>query len=242
MQVVILCGGKGTRMWPHTEEIPKPLISVGGKPMLWHIMKIYSQYGHKNFILCLGSLGEKIREYFQNPENAEKDWDITFVETGLKSNKGERLKKAKEFIKEDTFFVSYGDDLSDVNIRNLLQFHRKKNKIATLTAVNPISQFGILETNENDEITKFKEKPKLEHWINGGFFVFNKKIFDFMKDGWDLEKETFEELAKNRQICAFKHEGFWKCMNTFKDATELNELWRKGALKNILYPDEKQKS
>lgn len=242
MQVVILCGGKGTRLWPHTQEIPKPLISVGGKAILCHIMKKYSQYGHKDFILCLGHLGEKIKEYFQNPNNTEKDWNVTFVETGLESSKGERLKKVQEFIKEDTFFVSYGDDLSDVNIADLLEFHRKKNKIATLTAVKLISQFGILETNENGEIIKFKEKPKIEYWINGGFFVFNKKIFDYMKDNWDLEKETFEKLAKNRQICAFKHDGFWRCMNTFKDATELNELWNTGMLKNILYPADKQKN
>ena len=223
MQVVILCGGEGTRLREYTEKIPKPLVEIGNKPILWHIMKYYSQHGFNDFVLCLGYKGEKIREYFnENKEN----WNINFVDTGLDSNKAERIKKIKKFIKEDNFFVAYGDDLSDVGINKLLKFHKEKNKIVTLTTINPISQFGILEFNENDEIINFKEKPKLNHWINGGFFVFNKKIFDYLKEKWDLEKETFGQLAKERQICAFKHNGFWKCMNTFKDTLELNEIWK----------------
>ena len=234
MQVVIFCGGEGTRLRPYTEDLPKPMIPVGNRPILWHIMKIYSQHGHKDFILCLGYLGEKIREYFQNKKNIEKDWYITFVDTGLDSTKGDRLRKVKDFIKDDNFFVVYGDDLSDVNVNEVLDFHKKNNKIVTLTAINPIYQFGILELNDN-EIISFKEKPKLEHWINGGYFVFNKKIFDYLKDNWDLEKETFEKLVKEGQINAFKHNGFWMTMNTFKDVIELNELWYKGKLQNILH-------
>jgi len=235
MQVVILCGGEGTRLLPRTKKLPKPLIPVGGKPILWHIMKIYSQYKHKDFILCLGYLGNKIREYFQNPENVEKDWNITFVDTGLKTNKGERLKKVKDYIKNDNFLVCYGDDLSDVNINEVIKFHEENNKIATLIAVNPIFQYGVLEMNDNGEIIAFKEKPKLEHWINGGYFVFNKTIFNYMKEGWDLEKEIFKVLAKDRQIFAFKHNGFWKSMNTLKDVMELNEMWKKNELKKILW-------
>ena len=238
MQVVVLCGGKGTRLRPYTEDLPKAMIPVGEKPIVWHIMKIYSQHGHKDFILCLGHMGKKIREYFKEKNNVEKDWHITFVDTGLDSTKGERLRKVKNLIKDDDFFVVYGDDLSDVDVNEVLNFHKKKNKIATLTAINPISQFGILEMNEN-EIISFKEKPKLEHWINGGYFVFNKKIFNYLKDGWDLEKETFEHLVKERQINAFKYNGFWMTMNTFKDAMELKELWDKGELQNILYSKKK---
>jgi len=235
MQVVILCGGEGTRLLPTTKKLPKPLIPVGGKPILWHIMKIYSQYGHRDFILCLGYFGNKIREYFQNPKNIEKDWNITFIDTGLKTNKGERLKKVKNHIKNDNFLVCYGDDLSDVNINEVIKFHEEKNKVATLTAINPIYQYGVIKTNDDDEIIGFKEKPKLEHWINGGYFVFNRKIFDYIKEGWDLEKETFEALARNRQISAFKHKGFWKSMNTLKDVMEFNEMWEKNELKRILW-------
>jgi len=238
MQVVILCGGKGTRLRPYTEDLPKSMIPVGNKPILWHIMKIYSQYGHKDFILCLGYLGEKIRDYFKDKKNIEKDWHITFVDTGLDSNKGERLRKVKNFINDDNFFVVYGDDLSNVNVNKVLNFHKESKKIVTLTAINPVYQFGILDIN-GDEIISFKEKPKLEHWVNGGYFVFNKKIFDYLKDGWDLEKETFDQLVKERQINAFKHDGFWMTMNTFKDVMELKELWNKGELQNILYSKKK---
>jgi len=235
MQVVILCGGGGTRLLPKTEKIPKPLIPIGGKPIIWHIMKVYSHFGHKDFILCLGYLGNKIREYFQNPENVEENWNITFVDTGLKTTKGERLRRVKDYIKNEIFLVSYGDDLSDVNINDVIKFHKKNNKIATLTTVNPICHFGVIETNDNNEIIGFKEKPKLEYWINGGYFVFNKKIFDYMEEDWDLEKETFEALAKDRQISAFKHTGFWNSMNTLKDAMELNEMWKRNELKKILW-------
>ena len=230
MQVVILCGGKGTRLFPKTENIPKPLIQIGGKPILWYIMKTYSKHGHKDFILCLGYLGNKIKEYFQNPKNIEKDWKITFVNTGLNTKKGDRLRKIRNYIKEDNFLVAYGDDVSDVNINEIIDFHKQNGKIATLTAINPVYQFGLIRMNEEKEITGFEEKPKLEHWINGGYFVFNKKIFDHMEEGWDLEKETFESLVKKKELCAFEHSGFWKSMNTLKDSVELNELWKENKL------------
>ena len=226
MKTVILCGGKGTRLRELTEEIPKPLVEIGGKPILWHLMKIYSHYGFNDFILCLGYKGELIKEYFSR--NNKENWKITFVDTGEEANKAERIKKVQKYIKDDNFFVSYGDDVCDVNVKKVLDLHLKKNKVVTLTAVNLLSPFGVMEVNDNDEVTEFKEKPKLDYWMNGGYFVFNKKIFNYLKEGYDLEKEAFEELAKEKQIAAFKHHGFWKSMNTFKDVVELNELWEKG--------------
>ncbi|MFH0979297.1 MAG: sugar phosphate nucleotidyltransferase [Candidatus Woesearchaeota archaeon] len=224
MEVVILCGGKGARLREYTEEIPKPLVIVGNKPILWHIMKYYSCFGHKDFILCLGYKGEMIRDAFKD----NKEWNITFLDTGLESNKGQRLKLARTYIKGSDFLVAYGDDLANVDIKKTLELHKSLNKTVTLTAVQMESQFGILEINQTSEILNFKEKPMLDYWINGGFFVMKKTIFEEIQDGWDLEKETFNQLVKKREIIAYKHKGFWKCMNTFKDAEELNQLWNEG--------------
>ena len=227
MQVVVLCGGKGTRLSEYTEEIPKPLINVGNKPILWHIVQMYKKFGHKDFIFCLGYKGEKIKEYFKDEKNA----NIQFVETGLETNKAERVQKVKNLIKGDDFFVTYGDDLSDIDIKKLCEFHKKNKKIVTLTAVNLESSFGILELNNKNEVVGFREKPKLEFFMNGGFYIFNKKIFNYMKKGYDLEKDILKELAKIKQIAAFKHNGFWKSMNTLKDVIELNELYGKGQMR-----------
>ena len=227
MQVVVLCGGKGTRLSEYTEEIPKPLINVGGKPILWHIVRMYKKFGHKDFIFCLGYKGEKIREYFKN----EKDVKIEFADTGIDANKAERLQKVKHLIKDGDFFVTYGDDLSNVDTNKLYEFHKKNKKMVTLTAVNLESQFGILNLNKKNEVTGFREKPKLKYYINGGFYVFSKKIFNYMKKGYDLESDVLRDAAKSRQIAAFRHNGFWKSMNTLKDVIELNELHSKGELK-----------
>ena len=228
MKVVILCGGKGTRLREKTEFMPKPLIRVGGMPILWHIMKHYSHHGYKDFILCLGYKGNMIKEYFKdNNEN----WNIEFVDTGEDSTKAERLMKIKDYINTEKFLAAYGDDISDININETVNFHLKHGKMVTLTAIPLYSNFGILEMNDNNEIIKFKEKPRLHgHWFNGGFFVFNKKIFDYLNKG-DLEKEVFEFLSKENQIIGFKHKGFWKFMNTFKDWQELNELWKENKAK-----------
>ncbi len=220
MKVVIFCGGKGYRMGSSKEELPKPLFEIGEKPILWHLMKIYEYYGYKDFILCLGYRGEKIKEYF-----ADSPWNINFVDTGINSTKAERLNQIKKFIKEDNFLVSYGDDLSNVNIKELINYHNKKKKIVTLTTIKPESPFGIIDLNESGEVEQFKEKPKLDYFINGGFYVFNKKIFDYLGEGQELEKGVFNCLIKEKQIVAFKHKGFWKSMNTFKDNLELNKLW-----------------
>ena|SRR3989338_881746 len=224
MQVVILCGGKGTRLNEYTLSIPKPMIEVGKKPVLLHLMEFYASYGHKEFILCLGYKGEKIREFFKN----NKEWKIEFADTGEDSNKAERLAKVKDKIKDDIFLLSYGDDLCDVNVDELIKFHNANNKTVTITAVPLVSPFGIIEINESNEVVNFREKPKLNYFMNGGFFVMKKKIFDYIKPGYDLEKEAFEDLAKKKQIAAFKHDGFWKSMNTLKDAIELNEICEKG--------------
>jgi len=224
MEVVILCGGKGTRLSEYTEQIPKPLIEIGGKPVLLHLMEMYNYFGFKDFVLCLGYKGEKIKEYFEN----NSLFNIEFVDTDIDSNKAERVMKIKSHIKGDDFFVAYGDDLSDVDINALLKFHYKNKKVVTLTAIDLMSQFGILEINEISEVTSFREKPKLDYLMNGGFYVFNKNIFDYIKKGYDLEKETFEDLAKKKLICAFYHKGFWKSMNTLKDVIELNDMFSRG--------------
>jgi len=226
MKVVILCGGEGTRLSEYTDKIPKPLIEIGGKPILWHIMKIYAHYGHNEFILCLGYKGKKIKEYFQS--NGQEFGNIIFADTDLKSSKAERLKKVESLIDGENFFLAYGDDVSNVNIKNVLNFHLKNKKIATMTTVNLVSQYGILKLNEKNEITDFEEKPMLDYWINGGFFVLNKEIFSRIKKGMELEDDVFRELAKIRQICAFRHRGFWKSMNTLKDVKELNDIWEGG--------------
>ena len=224
MQVVILCGGKGTRLSEYTEEIPKPLVGVGDKPILHHLMSVYAHHGHKDFILCLGYKGDKIKEHFKNND----EFNIEFIDTGENSNKAERLMKIKDKIKEDNFLLSYGDDLSDVDINQVIKLHNEKNKIVTLTAVRLQSPFGILEINNNLEVTEFKEKPVLPNLMNGGFYVIKKEIFSSIKAGYDLEKETFKDLAKENQITAFKHDGFWKSMNTLKDVVELNDMFKKG--------------
>lgn len=223
--VVILCGGRGIRIGQLTEEIPKPLIKVGDRPILWHVMKIYASQGFNNFILCLGYKGEKIREYFTKTN--DKRWDIQFIDTGLESTKSERMHKIKNLIKVENFFLAYGDDVADIDLRNLLKVHKNGGLITTITIVRMISGFGLVEIDKKNIIVEFKEKPLLDKWMNGGFMVMNKNIFNYLKLG-ELEKEVFEKLVKQRQICAYKHQGKWRAMNTLKDNVELNMLWKNG--------------
>jgi glucose-1-phosphate cytidylyltransferase len=227
MQVVIFCGGKGTRLMPYTVEFPKPMATIGDKPILYHVMRIYSHFGHKDFILCLGHLGEVIKEYFQKPENIEKDWNITFVDTGADTNTGGRLKMVESLIKGETFFATYADGLSDVDINDILRSHNSRGAVATLVAVKPQTHFGILEI-EDDMVKRFIEKPTLDLWVNGGFFVFNRKIFDYIEHDEVLEKEVFGKLVNENQLHVYMHNGFWKCMDTFKDLLEFNQLWKTG--------------
>jgi len=249
MKVVILCGGQGTRLKEETEFKPKPLVEIGGKPILWHIMKIYSHYGFKDFVLCLGYKGEMIKNFFLNYDkltrdftfnlhsneiikhgkNDIEDWNITFAETGLNSETGSRIKKIEKYINEDNFFLTYGDGVSNINIRELLNFHLNHGKIGTVTSVRPHTRFGLLEIGDNHAISKFTKKKLIhEGWIDGGFFVFNKKIFNYLSENEScmLEGDPLQELSKNQQFMAFKHVGFWQCMDTLRDTKDLNEMWK----------------
>lgn len=206
------------------DELPKVLFPIGGKPILWHIMSIYSYYGFNEFILCLGYKGEKIKEYFSDSNK----WKIVFAETGEDTNTGGRIKRIKSFVKEDYFLATYGDGVADINLRQLVRFHLRHKKSATITVTRPFSQFGIVGVDPRTQaVTHFEEKPILDHWINGGFFVFNRNVFSYLKDDDILEKDSFSRILKNKQLNAFKHLGFWRCMDTYKDNLELNELWKK---------------
>ena len=223
--VVILCGGKGVRIGGLSEKVPKPLVQVGGKAILWHVMKIYASQGFSDFILCLGYKGGQIREHFEN--NNDENWKIQFVDTGLESSKSQRLQKVKDKIQSDIFFLAYGDDVADIKLHDLLRFHQEKGLVATITAVRMISYFGLVEMNERGIIEEFKEKPVTNKWMNGGFMVMSKNIFDYLHLG-ELEKEVFKKLVQLKQMCAYRHPGRWLTMNTLKDNLELNELWDKG--------------
>jgi len=233
MKVVILCGGKGTRMMPTTEELPKPLIHIGDRPILWHIMKLYAKHGHKDFILLTGFRAKMIEEYFGNPANVEPDWKITFLDTGVNASKGERLMKLNGLITDENFLLAYGDDLCNVNVNDVIWLHEKNKKMVTLTAVRLASNFGIVDINEDGTIKQFREKPILDYWISGGYIVASTKIIEMIKLGMD-ETDVFEELAAQGQVQALKHYGFWKTMNTVKDLQDLNDMWSSGELQKEL--------
>lgn len=224
MQVVILCGGKGTRMGKDLQGgLPKALITIGNRPIIWHIMKYYSYFGFNDFILCLGYKGDDIVKYFKK----YKEFKIRFVNTGIETNTGGRIKQVRKFIDSNMFFATYGDGLSNVNLLSLLKFHIAHKKIATLTAVKPHLNFGIVSIESHTNlINQFEEKPLLDNWINGGFFIFNKDIFDYLKGNDILEKDSFSRLVRNKCLVAYKHRGFWECMDTYKDNLRLNELWK----------------
>ena len=223
MKAVILAGGYGTRISEESSLKPKPMIEIGGKPILWHILKIYSNYGINEFIICCGYKGNKIKEYFGNIDSTL--WDVELVDTGLHTMTGGRLKRIQDHI-DDTFCVTYGDGLSDININNLISFHREKKSLATLTAIHPPERFGVLNLS-GDYVTEFHEKHSGESsWINGGFFVFEPGIFDYLRDDSTvLEKAPLETLAKEKKLSAFKHDGFWYSMDTLRDKKHLENLW-----------------
>ncbi|MBR0598682.1 glucose-1-phosphate cytidylyltransferase [Sinanaerobacter chloroacetimidivorans] len=248
MKTVILCGGKGTRMREETEFRPKPLVRIGEKPIIWHIMKIYSHFGFNDFVLCVGYKGDMIKRYFmemyclnndftistgrhsdicfhtQNDEN----WNVTIVDTGLESQTGKRIKQIKKYIDTDEFMLTYGDGLSDVDIKELIASHRKSGKIATLTGVNPNSPFGVFQI-EDGIVTSFKEKPILDDVINGGYMVLNKEVFDYIPDqDCAFEQEPLHHLAKDSELSIYKHNGFWTAIDTYKDIERVNELWNGG--------------
>ena len=223
MKAVILAGGHGTRISEESNIIPKPLIEIGGKPILWHIMKIYSAYKIDDFIICLGYKGEKIKEYFEQFDS--KLWNIQLIDTGLDTMTGGRLKRIQDKI-DDTFCMTYGDGVSDVNLNNLVTFHKEKKSLATLTAIHPPERFGVLNLS-GDYVTEFHEKHTGESsWINGGFFVFEPEIFDYLQnDSTVLERAPLETLAKEQKLSAFKHNGFWHPMDTLRDKKHLEDLW-----------------
>ena len=223
MKAVILAGGYGTRISEESHLKPKPMIEIGEKPILWHILKTYSSYDINEFVICCGYKGEQIKEYFTN-FNSET-WDIELVDTGLDTMTGGRLKRIQSHI-DDTFCVTYGDGLCNIDINNLISFHREKKSIATLTAVHPPERFGVLSLND-DYVTEFHEKHSGESsWINGGFFVFEPEIFDYLDDDMTvLEKFPLETLAKENKLTAFKHTGFWYPMDTLREKKYLENLW-----------------
>ncbi len=224
MDVIIFCGGRGSRMSEETYDKPKPMIDIGGKPILWHIMKMYSNFGHNKFILTLGYKGEVIKDWFSN--NLKENWDIHFIDTGLNSEKGARLKKVEKFISTEDFHVTYGDGVSNINISDLGDFHKEKKCEATMTVVRPPSRFGFVSLN-GDIVEEFEEKPQMQSgFINGGFFVFNKKILDYLyeNDDCDLEFGTLDVLANQKKLYAFKHDGFWQCMDNIREKEYLDEM------------------
>ena len=248
MKVVILAGGKGTRIQEESLIKPKPLIEIGSKPIIWHIMKTYSHYGFKEFVICCGYKGYLIKEYFANfslhnsdvtidikkneikvHKNNNEDWKITLIDTGDVSLTGGRILRIKDFVDEE-FLLTYGDGVADVNISKLIEHHKINKKIATMTIVQPQGRFGVVEFNtKNNLIENFSEKLKGDGaWINGGFFVLNKKIFDYLKDDFTIwEKEPLEKLSKENQLVAFKHDNFWYPMDTMRDKAYLENLWDK---------------
>jgi len=249
MKTIILCGGLGTRLSEETHLKPKPMVEIGGKPILWHIMKVYQQFGINDFFLALGYKGEVIKDYFINyharqsnlnielksgkvqySDPTSEDWNISLIHTGPSTMTGGRLLRLKSYLKDSgTFMLTYGDGVSDINIKELLNFHKLHGKIATVSAVRPPVRFGELIIN-GDHVSHFQEKPQAgEGWINGGFFVFEPKIFDFIKDDTTfLEREPLEQLAQHGELMAYKHPGFWQCMDTIRDRDFLEEYLQNG--------------
>ena len=255
--VVILAGGKGMRMREHTETIPKALVPIGPYPIILHVMKTYAKYGFKKFILCLGYKSEDIKKYFMDYEwltedftlkmdDSEKkkitnhspdlvDFDITFADTGLETNTGGRVKKIEKYVESDNFHVTYCDGLTDINISKLFEFHKEKNKIGTVSAVHPMTTFGIIDIDENSITKSFREKPTLPGYINGGYMIFKKDFFDYLDEECVLEQKPMRTISEISQLAAYKHEDFWACMDTFKDFERLNTLWQKGYLPDTPY-------
>lgn len=250
-KVVILCGGAGTRLREETEFRPKPMVNIGERPILWHIMKYYAHFGVREFVLALGYRGDMIKNYFCHyelmnndvtielgqPEKVhihhshdERGWKITLADTGEKTLKGGRLKRVEKYISDDVFMMTYGDGIADVDIGDLLAFHRSHGKMATVTAINPASRFGEMKT-EGNRVVSFSEKPEGgENLINGGFFVFNKAIFNYLtpSESCDLEIGPLEKIALEGQLMVYKHRGFWACMDTMRDMEYLNKIWDAG--------------
>ena len=226
MKIILLAGGFGTRLSEYTDTIPKPMVEIGGKPILWHIMNFYAQYNYKNFIVALGYKGEIIRKYFSKKIN---DWKIDLVDTGEKTMTGGRVKRLQKIIGNETCMLTYGDGLSDINLNLLLDFHKSHGKLVTVSAVRPPARFGAIKL-DGDKVTTFKEKSNLDQgWINGGFFIIEPGFFNLIDDDKTyLEREPLEKAAKLGELFAYKHTGFWKCMDTKRDKDDLEDIISKG--------------
>lgn len=253
MKVVILAGGLGTRLGEETDVRPKPMVEIGGKPILWHIMKSYSQYGFNEFVILLGYKGYLIKEFFANyflhqgdvtidlvnnqvevHRNKSEPWKVTLLETGLHTQTGGRLLAARDHLGTDDFMLTYGDGVADVNIAALVAHHQKKKALVTMTTVQPEARFGMVNTDENGYINDFREKPPGDlGWINGGFMVCRSGVFDYLKDGdaTIFERAPLENIARDGLLLNWQHHGFWKCMDTLRDKIQLNQLWDSGAAK-----------
>jgi glucose-1-phosphate cytidylyltransferase len=256
MKVVILAGGLGTRLSEETDLRPKPMVEIGGKPIIWHIMKIYSSFGYNDFVVCLGYKGYIIKEYFANyflhqsdvsidlsnnslqiHDSFSEDWKITLVDTGKETMTGGRLKRVQKYTDNKPFMFTYGDGVGSINIKELIDFHTRCNKLATLTAIQSTGKFGALNLDEHSFVKNFQEKPT-DSWINGGFFVCQPEVFNFIEDDSTIwERKPLESIAKENQLAAYKHNGFWKPMDTLRDKIELNQMWDSGKAEWKLWKD-----
>lgn len=252
MKVVILAGGLGTRLSEETDVRPKPMVEIGGRPIIWHIMKIYSHYGFNEFVVCCGYKGYVIKEYFANyflhqtdvtfdlannkmevHNSGSENWKVTLVDTGINTNTAGRIKRIQKYVGNEPFMLTYGDGVADINISELIQFHKKSGKLATLSSIQLPGRFGNVETDANGTVTTFQEKPLGDGvWINGGFFVLEPGIFNYLDGNMDdvqWEKKPLIEIADAGQLSAYQHNGFWKCMDAIRDKIELEALWQSGA-------------
>lgn len=249
MKIVLLAGGLGTRLREETEYRPKPMIEVGGKPVLWHLMKNFATFGLKEFIVCTGYRGEVIKDYFLNYEarmndftahfgaasqieyhggHDESDWKVTVADTGATTMTGGRVKRVGKYI-DGRFMVTYGDGLADVDIAALLKFHEAHGRLATVTTIRPLSRFGVMDLSSDGQVKQFREKPQTDDFVNAGFFVFEPKVLDYLDDECVLEQAPLERLAREGQLMAYKHQGFWQPMDTYREFTMLNEMWDSGS-------------
>jgi len=248
LKVVLLAGGLGTRLREETEYRPKPMVEVGGRPVLWHIMKNFSAHGLQDFVVCTGYRGEVIKDYFLNYEarnndftvtlgkqtaisyhggHSESSWTVTVADTGAETMTGGRVKRVAQYL-GGRFIVTYGDGLADVDIKSLLKFHESHGKLATVTTVRPLSRFGVMDLAADGSVERFREKPQTDDYVNAGFFVFEPQVLDYLDEDCVLEQQPLEDLAKDKQLVAYRHEGFWQPMDTYREFTLLNEMWSSG--------------